>query len=270
MIEAARAAARAACELLATARPEKIKSKSNPRDLVTEWDPRSEELIRTVLEQHAPGIPVLGEEGGQGAEQPRSSTQRWLVDPIDGTVNFAHGLPIWSISIALEQAGQIEVGVVAAPAMGWWWEATRGGGATAHEIDRRGARREPDLAIAVSHAQRLEQALLVTGFPYDAATHPENNFAEWEHMYRIAGSCRRLGSASLDLCFVACGWIDGYWERRLQAWDVAAGALIAREAGATVTNTTGGPFDPHTGEVLASNGAIHDELIAELRRSKRT
>jgi myo-inositol-1(or 4)-monophosphatase len=269
VIEAARAAVKAACELLATARPEQIKSKSNPRDLVTEWDPRSEELIRTILEQHAPGIPVLGEEGGLGAgERSTIGARRWLVDPIDGTVNFAHGLPIWSISIALEEAGSTVLGVVAAPAMGWWWEATRGGGARAHEIDRRGDRRDADLAIAVSATQRLEQALLVTGFPYDAATHPENNFAEWEHMYRVAGSCRRLGSASLDLCFVACGWIDGYWERRLQPWDVAAGALIAREAGATVTNVTGGPFDPHTGEVLASNGAIHDELIAELRRSR--
>jgi myo-inositol-1(or 4)-monophosphatase len=265
MIDAARTAVRAACELLASARPERIESKSNPRDLVTEWDPRTEDLIRRVLEEHAPGIPVLGEEGGQGAG---SGARRWLVDPIDGTVNFAHGLPLWSIVIALEDAGEIEVGVVAAPALGWWFEATRGGGARGYEIDRRGEQRDGDVRLAVSATDRFDQAMLSTGFPYDAATHPENNFAEWEHMYRHAGSCRRLGSASLDLCFVACGWIDGYWERRLQPWDIAAGALIAREAGATVTNLTGGAFDPHTGEVLASNGAIHDQLIVELRRSK--
>jgi myo-inositol-1(or 4)-monophosphatase len=265
LFEAACEAARQACELLATARATAITSKSNPRDLVTEWDPRTEQLIRDVLASRAPGIPVLGEEGGQGGGQ-GGSARRWLVDPIDGTVNFAHGLPLWSIAIALEEAGETSLGVIAAPALGWWSEATRGGGARAYEIDRRGVARAPATMLHVSATARLEEALLVTGFPYDAATHPENNFAEWEHLQRTAGSCRRLGSASLDLCFVAAGWLDGYWERRLQAWDIAGGALIAREAGATVTDFTGGRFDPHTGEVVASNGAIHDLLIRELAR----
>ena len=105
---------------------------------------------------------------------------------------------------------------------------------------------------------------MTTGFPYDRATHSVNNFAEWEQLQRRAGACRRLGCASLDLCCVARGWLDGYWERRLRPWDVAAGALIVCEAGGTVTNTTGLPFDPHAGEVVATNGAIHEELIAEL------
>ena len=112
----------------------------------------------------------------------------------------------------------------------------------------------------------LEQALLVTGFPYDRATNPENNFAEWEHFQRHAGACRRLGSASIDLCLVARGWMDGYWEKHLRPWDVAAGALIVTEAGGIVTDWTGGRLDIHEGAVVATNGAIHEELIAELGR----
>ena len=253
LIELARQAARAAAKLLADARPHEVRDKGNPRDLVTEWDLRSEAAIRGVL---APsGVPILGEEEGQSGA---AGAQRWLVDPIDGTVNFVHGLPIWSISIALEDAGDVLLGVVAAPALGWWFEATKGGGAR----DERG---QP---LRVSAESKLERALLSTGFPYDRATNPENNFAQWEHMQRRAGACRRLGSASLDLCMVARGWLDGYWERRLKSWDLAAGACIVREAGGTVTDPRGGPFDLHAGEVVATNGAIHEALVAELAASR--
>ncbi len=263
LLEAARAAARAATELLRGVRPLDVRHKASPHDLVTEWDLRSEQLIRTVLAERAPGIPVLGEEAGHG-DGPRGgerndSDRRWLVDPIDGTVNFAHGLPIWSISIALEHAGQIAVGVVAAPQLGWWFEASRGGGARDGAGDR----------LHVSSIARLDQALLTTGFPYDRATRPDNNFAEWEHFQRRAGACRRLGAASIDLCLVACGRMDGYWERHLKPWDVAAGVLIVSEAGGTVTDWTGGPMDVHEGAVVASNGAIHEELVAELGRVHR-
>lgn len=252
--EAAVAAARAASALLVTARPEAIRTKGKPRDLVTEWDLRSEELIRRVLEERLPGIPVLGEEGGGDAGAP--SGLRWLVDPIDGTVNFAHGLPLWCVSIAIESEHGVLAGVISAPALGWWFEATRGGGA------RDGAGQ----VLEVSAVEQLDRALLVTGFPYDRATDPLNNFAEWEHLQRTAGACRRLGAAALDLCLVARGWLDGYWERKLQPWDVAAGALIVQEAGGTVTNTRGEAFDPHAGEVVATNGAIHPQLVAELGR----
>lgn len=252
LLAVATRAARAAADLLHGAQATNIRGKTNPRDLITEWDLRSEQTVRAVLEPT--GYPVLGEEGGQSGDAP-VGTRRWVVDPIDGTVNFAHGLPIWSISIALEDVGGPPlVGVVAAPAAGWWFEATRGGGAR----DGNGE------SLRVSAVARLDQSLLTTGFPYDRATHPVNNFAEWEHMQRVAGACRRLGSASLDLCFVARGWCDGYWERRLSPWDIAAGALIVEEAGGRITSTTGGPFDAHAGECIATNGLIHDAVVAEL------
>jgi myo-inositol-1(or 4)-monophosphatase len=256
LLAAAAYATRAAGKLLAGVRPSAIRAKDNPTDLVTEWDTRAEDCIRAALAEVTPGVPVLGEEGGQG-EGGTASGLRWVVDPIDGTVNFAHGLPIWAISIACERVGEgVLAGVVFAPVLGWWFEASRGGG----------ARDENGAPLQVSQIPSIASALLTTGFPYDRATSPHNNFAQWEHMQRRAGACRRLGAASLDLCLVARGWLDGYWERRLKAWDVAAGALIVVEAGGRVTDTRGGPFDSHAGEVVATNGAIHEELVVELGR----
>jgi len=257
LLEAARDAARAASRVLASARPEAVRTKSNPRDLVTEWDLRSEEILRARLAQRAPGIPFHGEEGGGEPGGAAAGGLRWVVDPIDGTVNFSHGLPLWTVSIGLEAAGAAVAGVVVAPALGWTFWARRGGGAWADL----GAGTE---RLAVSTTARLAQAMLVSGFPYDLATRADNNFAQWEHFQRIAGACRRLGSASLDLCMVARGWFDGYWERHLMAWDVAAGAVLVAEAGGRVTDTRGGRFHPGGGEVVATNGAIHEEVLAEL------
>ena len=247
LLAVAQRATREAGDLLRTAHPEQIRSKTNAKDLVTEWDVRSEELIRSILEPT--GIGVLGEEQGGT----RRGDTHWLVDPIDGTVNFSHGLPLWCISIALELDGELAVSVVYAPLLDWWFEATRGGGAR----DGNGE------ALHVSACETLDRALLATGFPYDLSHN--DNFAEWEHLQRAA-MCRRLGSAALDLCLVARGWFDGYWERNLAAWDLAAGALIVVEAGGTVTDTRGNRFDPHSGEAVASNGAIHSGLITELAR----
>ena len=254
LLVAASAAARAAAELLRDARPDRVKSKSSPRDLVTEWDVRSEELIRKVLEQHAPGVPVIGEEGGGAGD---TSREHWLVDPIDGTVNFAHGLPLWCVSIAAARAGEVLAGVVCTPLLDdrWWFEATQGGGAR----DGTGA------PLRVSVIDRVDQAMLSTGFPYDMRA--TNNLAEWNHLVQV-GTMRRLGSAAIDLCLVARGAFDGHWEQRLQPWDLAAGVLMVQEAGGTVTNMTGGPFELFVGEVLATNGAIHNGLIAELARAR--
>lgn len=255
LLATALAAADAAAAYLADARPVEIRGKSTPRDLVTEHDLASEALIRRILAERTPDLPIVGEEGGA---DPRAATaaRRWLVDPIDGTVNFAHGFPMWSVTIAVEDASGPEVGVVVAPRVGWRFWAVRGGGAFAG----------PDAApvrLATSACDRLDHALLATGFPPDRATNPDNNLAEWAHLKRHA-TVRRVGCASLDLCFVASGWFDGYWERRLRPWDLAAGALLVEEAGGRVTDTRGGPFRAASGEIVATGGGIHDALIAHL------
>lgn len=250
LLAIAKRAATTAATLLRGTQATSIRSKKNPRDIVTEWDLRSEEAIRNVLAET--GFPILGEEEGESAGR---GEYRWLVDPIDGTVNFSHGLPIWGISIAAEVVATHEVlaGIVMAPALGWSFEAAKGQGA----FDQDG---QP---LRVSTVATLAEAMLTTGFPYDRATNPDNNFDRFLHMKRIS-TVRRFGAASIDLCLVARGWCDGYWERRLSPWDIAAGALIVVEAGGIVTNPRGGPFDPHEGEAVATNGAIHDELTEEL------
>jgi myo-inositol-1(or 4)-monophosphatase len=254
LLDVARGVAAETSALLAGARPTEITTKSVPHDLVTEWDTRSEDLIRERLARLTPDIPVLGEERGGGGSGPV-----WVVDPIDGTVNFAHGLPLWSVAIALVTDGRPDVGVIEAPALGWSYWGRRGSGGFWRQHREEGR-------LAVSTTAPLARAMLVTGFPYDRATNPANNFRQWEHFQRVAGACRRLGAASLDLCFVARGWIDGYWERQLKVWDVAAGALLVEEAGGLVTDTRGGVFDANTGEVAATNGAIHQEMLTELAR----
>lgn len=254
LLDVARGVAAETSTLLAQARPAEITTKSVPYDLVTEWDTRSEDLVRERLAVLTPDIPVLGEERGGGGDGPV-----WVVDPIDGTVNFAHGLPLWSVAIALVADGNAAVGVIEAPALGWTFWGRRGGGGFWRQHHQEGR-------LAVSAVAPLGRAMLVTGFPYDRATNPDNNFRQWEHFQRIAGACRRLGAASLDLCFVARGWIDGYWEKHLKVWDVAAGALLVEEAGGLVTDTRGGRFDANKGELVASNGAIHQEMLTELAR----
>jgi myo-inositol-1(or 4)-monophosphatase len=245
-----------AAALVRDARPEAIRAKDLPTDLVTEWDLRVEDLVRERLAVRTPDIPVVGEErGGEG-------TRAWILDPIDGTVNFAHGLPLWSVALALCDGPRCDVGVIAAPALGWTFQSVRGGGAW--------WRSAPGVELAplrVSAVATLGSAMLASGFPYDRATSPENNFRQWDHFQRVSGACRRLGAASLDLCFVARGWYDGYWERRLHAWDIAAGTLLVEEAGGRVTDTRGADLDVRCGEVVASNGAIHQDMLNELAKA---
>lgn len=231
---------------------EPVAFKSTIRDPVTAWDTRIEDLMRERLGQLSPGVPIVGEERGL-AGGPAPSSLRWLIDPIDGTVNFSHGLPLYGITAALEEDGYPVVGVIAAPAMGWEIWARRGGGAWAETGQR----------LQVSTTSDLERAMLATGFPYDRAT-SHKNFAEWEQLQIVAGACRRFGAASLDLVMVARGWLDGYWESDIEAWDLSAGALLVEEAGGRVTDITGGPFVSDTGRALATNGAIHVEMLEQL------
>ncbi|MBL4632679.1 MAG: inositol monophosphatase, partial [Kofleriaceae bacterium] len=189
-----------------------IRNKSTHRDWVTQWDTRAEELILSRLHQLAPGVPVLAEESGQHGSEEASTY--WLVDPIDGTVNFAHGLPLFGICISLEEAGQPVAAAVEAPAMSWTFAASLGGGSTCN-----------GKPMSVSKRERLDESILASGFPYDRAT-SGHNFPQWEHFQRKAGACRRFGAASLDLCMVAKGVLDGYWETRLSPWDLSAGALM--------------------------------------------
>ena len=231
--------------------------KSEDINLVTEYDKRSEALIVERLARAFPDDRIVAEEGttvaGTNIAGSGAGGRVWYVDPLDGTTNFAHGFPLFSVSLGLWMDGRAVLGVVEAPAVSWTFAGTTTGGGSTWN----------GKPITPSTTEKLLGALLVTGFPYERNP-VQNNLAEWTAFTAAAQGTRRLGSAALDLCFVACGWLDGYWERKLKPWDVSAGALIVREAGGTVTNLIGGAFDPHAGEVLASNGAIHDELIAEL------
>ncbi|HUQ08273.1 MAG TPA: inositol monophosphatase family protein [Kofleriaceae bacterium] len=221
-------------------------------DLVTEYDRRSEKLIVEAIREQFPGDLILAEEGGQTGAP--ASGRRWLIDPLDGTTNFAHGLPFFCVSIALEVEGEPIIGVVQAPALGWSFWAARGEGAWWN------GRR-----LAVSGTPTLGEALLATGFPYDRKTSPENNFDQFVAMKKQAQGVRRLGAAALDLAMVGAGWLDGYWEMKLKPWDLAAGALIVTEAGGRVSAWSGGAFVVDSGEAVATNGRIHDALVAALR-----
>jgi myo-inositol-1(or 4)-monophosphatase len=232
--------------------------KSEDINLVTEYDKRSEALIVDRLARAFPDDRIVAEEGTNVAGTARAGQRVWYVDPLDGTTNFAHGLPIFSVSLGLWMNGRAVLGVVEAPALGWTFAGTTKaegapGGSTMN-----------GKPIAPSATDRLGGALLVTGFPYERNP-VQNNLAEWAAFTAAAQGTRRLGSAALDLCFVACGWLDGYWERALHPWDLVAGAAIVEGAGGRATELDGTPFDGETGRVLASNGHIHDQMIRILQ-----
>ncbi|HUR21110.1 MAG TPA: inositol monophosphatase family protein [Vicinamibacterales bacterium] len=218
-------------------------------DLVTEADVAVEQDIRARVARHFPDHVFLGEEGAQSPAATESPF-RWIVDPIDGTTNFVHGLPLFCVSIALEIEGRVEVGVVYAPVADELFTAERGEGARLN-----GHR------LRVTSETSLIDALLVTGFPPQARDGQAEQLAIFGEFLSRARAVRRLGSAALDLAYVAAGRFDGFWERSLHGWDVAAGALLVEEAGGRVTGFSGGAFDPFGGELLASNGAIHAQLV---------
>ncbi len=220
-------------------------------DLVTRFDHESEELLRARLTAATP-FPVLGEEhGGRRAPGPAEST--WYVDPIDGTTNFVHGHPFWCVSVGLHTGDQPVLGAVVAPSLGVEWTGIIGQGAM-----RSGA------PCSVSDVAQLDDALLATGFPYDRRTSEENNFDAFVAIKKKCQAVRRCGSAAIDLCLVADGTYDGYWEQKLKPWDMAAGVALVAAAGGRVTDYVGHPADVMKGHVVATNGHIHDVLVAEL------
>ena len=220
-------------------------------DLVTRFDRESEELLRAMLSRSTP-FPVVGEEaGGEAARGARAPT--WYVDPIDGTTNFVHGHPFWCVSVGLLAGTDPVLGVIVAPALRTEWTGTAADGA-----HRNGVR------CAVSDVPQLDNALLATGFPYDRRTSDDNNFDAFVAIKKKCQAVRRCGSAAIDLCLVADGTYDGYWEKKLGAWDVAAGTAIVLAAGGRVTDYAGRPADVMKGDVVATNGHIHAELVAEL------
>ncbi|RMF86168.1 MAG: inositol monophosphatase, partial [Nitrospirae bacterium] len=202
---------------------------------------------------------ILAEEGGgRGA----AGGRRWIVDPLDGTTNYAHGYPFYCVAIGLEVAGEPAVGVVHAPALGETFAAATGGGAFLE--DRAGRRR-----LAVSATREVRRALLVTGFPYDIAERGAAPFDRFRRFVLAAQGVRRDGSAALDLCYLAAGRFDGFWEENLKPWDLAAATVVAREAGARLTDLTGGPYSIHHGEILAAPPALHPALVAIARGESR-
>lgn len=225
-----------------------IQTKSNISDVVTCADKESEELIAKVILERFPGHKILGEEGGfRGTEE---SEYLWVVDPLDGTTNFSQGLPIFSISIALQHQGETIAGLVYAPYLDELFEATKGGGAyrTYH-----GGKREK---LHVSTKQQLDCSVIGTGFPYDKGVNPDNNSMEAGRIIPLVRDLRRLGSAAYDLSSVACGTLDGYWEMSLNLWDVCAGILMVEEAGGLVCH-----YRPDRNiSVIAGNGEIVNEL----------
>lgn len=227
--------------------PLEVREKGARGDLVTLADRASEALIVSRLRDASPHGTILGEEGGSSAG---SSDERWIVDPLDGTTNYAHGYPIYCVSIAYEVAGEVVAGVIYAPVLDEVFAAERGSGATCN-----------GRPLRVSDARMLVEALVCTGFKPD---HYDRNGENFARLSRRAQGVRRDGSAALDLAFVAAGRFEAFWELDLQSWDVAAGALIVSEAGGKVSALDGAPFRVDGGSTLASNGHVHAEMVAAL------
>lgn len=218
-------------------------------DLVTEVDLACEDAIREVLTGLAPGTSILGEERGLTG----SGRDGWIVDPLDGTTNYAHGFPVFCVSIAWETGGRVQTGVVYDPLRDELFAAEEGCGA-----------RLNDATIRVTTTATLDDALLATGFPYDRRTNPRNNLGAFAHLTLATQGVRRGGAAALDLAYVAAGRLDGFWEPALKPWDLAAGILLVAEAGGRVTGYEGGPFTPRDADVVATNGPLHPRLLEAL------
>ncbi|MFQ5442524.1 MAG: inositol monophosphatase family protein [Thermodesulfobacteriota bacterium] len=219
-------------------------------NIVTEMDRRSEALLISEIKRRFPGHGVLTEES-EGLES--ASGKRWIIDPLDGTTNYSHGFPVFCVSVAFEESAGVVSGVVYNPMLDELFTAQRGRGAALN-----------GKKILVSKTASLGASLLATGFPYDLRTSKKNNFDHFKNFSLRAQAIRRAGAAALDLCYVAAGRFDGFWEMKLSAWDTAAASLIVTEAGGRVTDFKGNEFSNYQPECLASNGLIHDEMLGVL------
>jgi myo-inositol-1(or 4)-monophosphatase len=232
----------------------KISNKEGVNNLVTEADHASEKAILGVIKEKFPGHFILSEEIG---EIKMDSEYKWLIDPIDGTVNFAHGIPLNCVSIGIEHNEQMVMAAVYNPHLNELFFAEKGLGATLN-----------DKPIKVSAQTETVKACLVTGFPYKYINIPNGPLEIFERFIRKGIPVRRLGSAAIDLCWVAAGRFDGFYEHKLEPWDSAAGYLIVEEAGGKVTDLEGNKFSPYQHKVLATNGKIHDEMLAVIKNEK--
>jgi len=229
--------------------------KKGSRDLVTSVDTASEELIVRRIRERYPDDRIVAEESapvGPG-EGTGTRSRAWIVDPLDGTNNFAHGYPFYCVAVAIEEAGELVTGVVYDPLRDELFAAERGGGATLN-----------GKPIRVSDASLVGESIVATGFPYGRSESTENNLDNLGRVILSVRGIRRAGSAELDLAYVACGRLDGFWELGLKIWDVSAGGLLVLEAGGTVTLTDGSDWDHSRDDIVASNGRIHDEMVALL------
>jgi myo-inositol-1(or 4)-monophosphatase len=221
-------------------------------DIVTEADKMSEEIIVSKIRQRFPDHGIMAEES---AETKKDSGYRWIIDPLDGTTNYAHGFPVFCVSVALEKEGETILGVVYNPMLNELFTAQKNMGAFLN-----------DEKISVSCTEDLLKSLLATGFPYDISRDPNNNINYFNGIIMEAQAIRRAGSAALDLAYVAVGRFDGFWELKLHPWDTAAGCLLVKEAGGITTTLSGGDFCLDSKNLLASNGKIHNKMIDTFKK----
>lgn len=230
-----------------------INQKDGLNNPVTEADLASEDLIISIIRAEFPDHYILTEEAGN---LPTDSNYKWIIDPIDGTVNFAHLIPLCCVSIGVEKDGEVLMGAIYNPFIDEFYFAEKGKGAFCN-----------DKPIGVSAQKNVSLSCLVTGFPYTYVEEPNGALEVFARFVRAGVSVRRLGSAAMDLCWVACGRFDGYFEQSLKPWDSAAGFLLVNEAGGKVTNFEGDDYSPYDKKIIATNGTIHDELFEWLHKT---
>lgn len=233
--------------------PFEIEFKTDASNLVTEVDKGAEKLITDYIRKSFPTHSILAEESGLDSN---SGDTIWVIDPLDGTTNFAHGLPIYSVSIGIMKNNEIIMGAIADVSRNVIYSAELGGGA--HKAGKK---------IQVSQKSVLAESLLVTGFPYDFREHADSILSVFGSFVKKARGIRRLGSAAIDFCYIAQGAFDGYWEMHLNPWDICAGKLIVQEAGGMVTDYKGNPSDIYKKEILCSNGLLHPEMVKIIAES---